>query len=111
MSTISLCTSKENKYVVYRGKDCMKMFSVPLREQAMKIINFKKRKMKLLTNEQQSSLSKEMNLKINMLQIKNVHSMCNLKYRVPKEIPIVFTNGSNFSYHFIIKELAEEFAK
>ena len=35
------------------------MFSVSLREQAMKIINFKKRKMKLLTNEQQSSLSKE----------------------------------------------------
>ena len=35
--------------------------------------------------------------------------MCNLKYNIPKEIPVVFYNGSNYDYHFIIKELAEEF--
>ena len=40
-----------------------------------------------------------------------VHSICNLKYSVPKKIPIVFHNGSNYDYHFIIKELAEEFKK
>ena len=34
------------------------------------------------------------------------HSICNLKYCVPKKIPIVFHNGSNSDYHFIIKELA-----
>ena len=28
-----------------------------------------------------------------------------------KKIPIVFHNGSNYDYHFIIKELAEEFKK
>ena len=39
------------------------------------------------------------------------HSICNLKYCVPKDIPIVFHNGSDFIYHFIIKELAEEFGK
>ena len=33
------------------------------------------------------------------------------KYSVPKKIPIVFQNGSNYDYHFIIKELAEEFKK
>ena len=38
-------------------------------------------------------------------------SICNLKYNVPKKIPIVFHNGSNYDYHFIIKELAEEFKK
>ena len=37
------------------------------------------------------------------------HSICNLKYSVPKRIPIVFHNGSNYDYHFFIKELAEEF--
>ena len=37
------------------------------------------------------------------------HSICNLKYCVPKKIPIVFLNGSDYDYHFIIKELAEEF--
>ena len=36
------------------------------------------------------------------------HSMCNLKYSVPKEVPLVFDNGSNYDYRFIIKELAEE---
>ena len=30
---------------------------------------------------------------------------------MPKKIPIVFHNGSNYDYHFIIKELAEEFKK
>ena len=37
------------------------------------------------------------------------HSICNLKYSVPKNISIVFHNGYNYDYHFIIKELAEEF--
>ena len=36
-------------------------------------------------------------------------SIYNLKYSVPKNIPIVFHNGSNYDYHFIIKELGEEF--
>ena len=37
------------------------------------------------------------------------HSIFYLKYSVPKKIPIVFHNGSNYDYNFIIKELAEEF--
>ena len=68
-------------------------------------------------------------LKINMWKIKNIvkleiiviiqenigeyrgdaHSICNLKYSVPKNIPIIFHNGSHNDCHFIIKELAEEF--
>ena len=28
---------------------------------------------------------------------------------MPNEIPAVFHNGSNYDYHFIIKELANEF--
>ena len=39
------------------------------------------------------------------------HSVCNLKYSVPKNSHIIFHNGSNYDYHFIIKELAEEFKK
>ena len=37
------------------------------------------------------------------------HNICNLRYKVPKEIPIVFHNGSIYDYHFIIKELVKEF--
>ena len=40
-----------------------------------------------------------------------MHSICNLKYSVPKRIPTVFHNGCNYDYHFIIKELAEEYKK
>ena len=55
MSAISSFISIENKHDVYRGKDCMKKFCEFLREHAMKIVNFKKKKMKLLTKEQQES--------------------------------------------------------
>ena len=37
------------------------------------------------------------------------HNICNLRYKIPKEIPVVFHNGSTYDYHFIIKELAKEF--
>ena len=37
------------------------------------------------------------------------HSICNLKFNVPNEIPAVFHSGSNSDYHFIIKELGHEF--
>ena len=37
------------------------------------------------------------------------HSICNLHYKVPRKIPAKIHNGSKYNYHFIIKELAEEF--
>ena len=36
------------------------------------------------------------------------HSNCNLQYKVPKKIPIVFHNGSTYDYHFTIKQLPED---
>ena len=36
------------------------------------------------------------------------HDICNLRYKISKEIPVVFHNGSTYDYHFIIKKLAEE---
>ena len=44
MSTISSYRSIENKHDLYRGKDCMKKFCEFLREHAIKIIKFKKKK-------------------------------------------------------------------
>ena len=51
-STISPLKDIENKHDIYRGKDCIKKICESLREHAMKIINFKKKEMKLLTNEE-----------------------------------------------------------
>ena len=48
-------TSIENKQDMYRGKDCKKRFCEFLREHAMKIIDFKKKKVKLLIKEKQES--------------------------------------------------------
>ena len=74
MSTISSLKSIENNHDVYKGKGCRKIFCKSFREHAMEIINLKKKKIKLLTNEQQKSyehakmcfICKE-NLKTNML--------------------------------------------
>ena len=38
-----------------------------------------------------------------------VHTICNLRYKTQTEIPVIFHKGSTYDYHFIIKELAEEF--
>ena len=37
------------------------------------------------------------------------HSICNLRYKIPREIPVLFRNGSTYDYHFIVKQLAEDF--
>ena len=37
------------------------------------------------------------------------HSICNLRYKVQREIPVKIHNSSKYDYHFIIKEPAEKF--
>ena len=92
--------------------------------------------MKSLTTNQQQSLNENAKIsyfcqenllkKISMLKIKQnckdrdychytdgyrgaVHRIYNLQHSVPKEILIVFHNGSIYDYHFIIKEPAQEY--
>ena len=85
----------------------------------MKIINFKKEKMKLLTNEQQKSFQNSKVCCIYKEKLENkyvedkkyskvrgyfhytgkhrgaAYSICNFKYSLPKKTPISFPNGSN----------------
>ena len=37
------------------------------------------------------------------------HNICNLRYKTPEEIPVIFHSWSNYVYHFITKLLAGEF--
>ena len=37
------------------------------------------------------------------------HNACNLHYKIPENIPIVFHNGSNYDFHLIVKQLAKDF--
>ena len=92
----------------------MNKFWESLREYPMKIINFKKQRKKLLTNEQQKPYEKERFCYICKRKFEDkynkdkkyhkgrnhchytseyreaAHSICNLKYSIPKEIAIIF---------------------
>ena len=59
----------ENKHDGYRGIDSMKKFCESLRAYAVKIIKFKKKKMKLLIKEQQESSG---NSKIFVIFVKQI---------------------------------------
>ena len=37
------------------------------------------------------------------------HNTCNLRYKIPRNIPVIFHNESTYDYHFIIKEIVCEF--
>ena len=75
--TISSFKSIEKKNNVAWGKDCIKKFCESLIEHTMEKINLKKKKMNLLTKEQQESYENfatfvEKSLKINMLKVKTI---------------------------------------
>ena len=38
-----------------------------------------------------------------------VHNACNLQYKVPKNIAVVFHNGSNYDFHLVINQPAQDF--
>ena len=123
---------RKNKLDCYRGKNCMKRFCKDLKEHATKIINYEKKEMMPITDEENNSYKKQKvcyickngfstdddNKKCYKVRDhchytgkyrRAAHSICNLKYKISKEIPIVFHNVSTYNYHFIIKELAKEF--
>ena len=37
------------------------------------------------------------------------HNICNLKFNVPNDVSVVFHRGSNYDYHFIMKDITNEF--
>ena len=114
-SAISLFKNIENKHDVDGGKDCMKKCCNSLRKHALKIFHFSKKTMKLTTNKQQGSYEKPKTCYICKETFENKYpkdrkyrkvrkhchytgkyggaadSIFNLKFRVPKEIPHIFS--------------------
>ena len=120
----------KNKLNYYRKDDCMNKFCKDLREHVTKIINYEKKKMIPLTTKENIYHNKQKICYVCKKEFNNndkknykvrdhchytgkyrgaAHNICNLRYNVPKEIPIVLHNGSTYDYHFIIKELVKEF--
>ena len=103
----------------------MKRFRKDLKDHATKIIDFKKKIMTPLTKEEEDNYNKENIFYICKKEFNNdkvrdhchftgkyrgaAHNTCNLRYKIPMNIPVIFHNGSTYDYHFIIKELACEF--
>ena len=131
-SLFTLCSfhKSKNKLDHYRGKDCMKKFCKDLRTHATKIINYEKKKMIPLTIKEKIHYNEQeicciCKKEFDKSDKKNytirdychytgkyrgaAHNICNLRYKIPKEIPVVFHNGSSYDYHLIIKELVKEF--
>ena len=124
----------KSKHSLNSGEDCMKKFCIILREHAANAINFEEKKMSLVT-EEELKLHKDSTIRYNcrkkftqqLAKDKHyrvvrdhryytgkyrdgAHSICNLRFNVPNEILVVFLlTGSNYYYHFIVKELANEF--
>ena len=136
LTLVSSFDSKQNKRSFYRGKDCIKRFCSDLKELGTKIINYEQKEMIPLTDNEnkyyeeqkecyicQKEFCYDKNQKMKFKLYRKVrdlchytgkfrgaaHSICNLNYEVPQEIPVKIHNGSKYDYHFIIKELAEEF--
>ena len=111
----------------------MKKFCESLIEHAKNIIDFEKKKLFSLTKEELKSYQ---DAKVSYICVKRLlkkfandknyrtvrdhchctskyrgpaHDICNLRFNVSNEIPVVFHNSTNYEYHFIIKELANEF--
>ena len=60
-SRVACCSFDKSKteWNYCRGKDCMEMFCKDLRDQVMKIINYKKKEMIPLTDEEKESYEKQ----------------------------------------------------
>ena len=126
-----VCTI-ENKLDCYRDQDCMKKFCEDLKKHVTRIITYEKKEMIPLTKKKEIKQNKQK--KCNMCEkgfstddddkkyhkVRDhyhytgkyrgaAHNICNLRYKIPKEILSVFHNDCTYDYHFIIKELAEEF--
>ena len=119
-----------------RRKDCIKRFCNDLKQLTTEIINYEERGMIPLTSDDvtlyesqkvchicRGGFCYDKNNKKEFKLYQKVrdhchytgkfrgaaHHICNLRNKVSKKIPVVFHNDSTYNYHFIIKQLAEDF--
>ena len=138
--SITVCYSYDktlNKCLDYRGDDCVEKFSEDLQKILNNRMYFEEKPMLPLTDNEKTFYINEKSCYIcekrfctnkNSKNYKNyckvrdhchftgkyrgaAHSICNLKYKVPKFIPILFLfhNGSTYDNHFIIRQISKDF--
>ena len=120
---------KLNYHTYYRNKYCLAMFSKALKSEIDKIISIKQKPMNPLTRQEiiahnnaktcficeKAFVDDENNIKVRDhchctgTYRGAAHNTCNLEYKVPKNIPLVFHNGFNYDFHLVIERLAKDF--
>ena len=128
---------KKINLITIEEKIALKNYAKKVKESANEIVNREKREIIPLTDEENNIYNEqeicyickekfcldkddfiiiiliEKRLKIIVIVLTGksrglAHSICNLKYKIPKEIPIIIHNAT-YDTHFIINQLAIEF--
>ena len=114
----------------YRGRDCVSKFCERIMAEAKRLYeSAPKKPMDKLTKEQNIEFvtAKEFHICFEKFSSKDrkvrdhchytgkyrgaAHSSCNLRYRIPDYIPVVFHNLAGYDAHLFIKELAKHMSK
>lgn len=116
--------SSLNKYVSYRGPGCIDKFLECLNIDVARIneilnnpvpINISEEQSKQLTEARDCSICSELLLDDRVFDHDHLngafrgiaHSYCNLRFKLPKFIPVFFHNLSGYDSHLFIRELGE----
>ena len=114
----------DNPLRTYRGKDCIETFCNYIKEEAHRLYHmFPEKPMDSLTKKQWKKYKRstkchicykpftQTNLKVRDhchytgLYRGPAHLLCNLRYKIPSYIPVVFHNLSGYDTHLFIREL------
>ena len=114
----------ENPLKLYRDEDCVEVFCDYISNEARRLYQmFSEKPMKLLTREQWRKFNRATNchiclkgFKLSNCKVRDhchwtgkyqgpSHSICNLRYKIPHYIPIVFHNLSRYDAHLFIREM------
>ena len=117
----------KNPLTIYRGKDCMSKFCELVKKEAKRLYNmFPEKLMKPLTSAEKKEYAKSKTCHICLKPFKSdnpkvrdhchytgkyrgpAHRICNLNFKIPPYIPVIFHNLSGYDAHLFIKELGKE---
>ena len=94
-------------FLQYRGRDCVSKFCKCIISEAKRLHNSTPRKpMDPLTNEETLEFKRAREYSIVKYR-GAAHISCNLRYKIPNYIPVVFHNLAGYDAHLFINELAK----
>ena len=114
----------ENPLKLYRGEDCVEVFCKYIEEEAKRLYQmFPRKPMEKLTKDQWLEFNSATRCHICFKEFSEddikvrdhchytglyrgpAHRSCNLRYRIPNHIPVVFHNLSGYDAHLFIRQL------